>query len=277
VKPVLSLTEEKRIVQWAVGMSRICYGRTRQELASTVKKILDADGRPNPFKDNRPGKRWLKGFFKRNPELSLRTTIQIGKERALVTREKVMKWFTDFRNYIEVELGDSDLLKDPSRFYNADESGFALCTKGNQVIGCRGAPVVYHFANSDKSQLTVMAAVSATAHYIPPMIIYTGQRFTYNPLEGFEDAAFGRSENGWIDSEVFATWLKDVFVPSINKRQVKKPVLLLLDGHKTHVTMQASDICRSNGIELYCLLEHAYHVIQPLDLRLFGSLKRNWK
>lgn len=94
--------------------------------------------------------------------------------------------------YIENEVGDKDLLSDPSRIYNADESGFSLCLKDNQVIGYKGAPVIYHFGNSDKTQLTVMAAVSATAHYVPPMIIFPGQRFTYDPLEGFPEAAIGR-------------------------------------------------------------------------------------
>ena len=277
VKPVLSQEEEERVARWAVHMSKIGFDRTRQELAVTIKKIIDEDGRPTPFKDNKPGKHWLKGFFGRHPELSIRTTLQIGKERALISSDKVEKWFTDFRSYIENELGDKDLLSDPSRIYNADESGFSLCLKGNQVIGYKGAPVVYHFGNSDKSQLTVMAAVSATAHYVTPMIIFPGQRFSYDPLEGFPEAAIGRSDNGWMDTEVFCNWLTNVFVPAINERHIKKPVLLLIDGHKTHVTMQASDICVENGVELYCLLEHASHIMQPLDLRLFGSLKRTWR
>ncbi|XP_060585333.1 uncharacterized protein LOC132741220 [Ruditapes philippinarum] len=242
VKPVLSKEEEERVAKWAVHMSKIGFGRTRQELALTIKKIIDEDGRPNPFKDNKPGTR--------------------GK---------------DFRKYIEDEVGDKDLLSDPSRIYNADESGFSFCLKGNQVIGYKGAPVIYHFGNSDKSQLTVMAAVSATAHYVPPMIIFPGQRFSYDPLEGFPEAAIGRSDNGWMDTEVFCNWLLNVFIPAINERRIKKPVLLLIDGHKTHVTMQASDICVENGVELYCLLEHASHVMQPLDLRLFSQLKRTWR
>ena len=44
-------------------MSKIGYGRTPQELVSTVQKILDDDGRVTPFRDNRPGKAWLDGFF----------------------------------------------------------------------------------------------------------------------------------------------------------------------------------------------------------------------
>ncbi|WAR28810.1 hypothetical protein MAR_014514, partial [Mya arenaria] len=39
----------------------------------------------------------------------------------------------------------------------------------------------------------------------------TRQRFSYNPLEGFEEAALGRSESGWMDSEVFCNWLENGF------------------------------------------------------------------
>ncbi|XP_053403149.1 uncharacterized protein LOC123555840 [Mercenaria mercenaria] len=276
-KTILTDQEETRIANWATHMARIGYGRTRQELLNTVKKILDEDGRPNLFKNNRPGKEWLSGIFKRHPDLSLRTTIQLGKERAIISPEKVSKWFEDFKHYIEEEVGDKDLLNDPSRIYNADETGVSLCTKGNQVIVLKGAPVVYHYGNSDKTQLTIMASCSASGHYITPLLIFPGQRFSYNPLEGFEEAALGRSENGWMDSEVFCNWLENVFIPGINERKVKKPVLLLIDGHSTHITMDASDICLQNGIELYCLLEHASHVMQPLDLRLFSALKKSWK
>jgi hypothetical protein len=109
------------------------------------------------------------------------------------------------------------------------------------------------------------------------MLVFPGQRFSYNPLERFEEAALGRSDNGWMDAEVFCEWLENVFIPAINERKVKRPVLLLIDGHVTHVTMRASDICIQNEIEMYCLLEHASHVLQPLDLRFFSSLKKSWR
>lgn len=278
VKTVLTTEEEQRIAAWALHMSKIGYGRNRAELTGVVKSILDADGRKTPFTDNRPGRQWLRKFFERHPELTIRTTIQFGKERAIISREKVNRWFDDFKNYIMYEVKDPSVLTDPTRIYNADESGFSLCaSKGSKVVGSKGAPVVYHFGNSDKTQMTVMAAASASGHFVQPMIIYPGQRFGYNPLEGFEEAAFGRSENGWMDSEVFVCWLKNVFVPSVEARQVKKPVLLLIDGHKTHVSMEASNTCLQHGIELYCLLEHSSHVMQPLDLRFFSTLKTAWR
>jgi hypothetical protein len=115
-----------------------------------------------------------------------------------------MKWFEDLKQYVTDEVGDANLLEDPSRIYNANESGISLCLiKNRKVIGETGAPVVYQNGNSDKTQMTIMAAASAVGHYIQPMIIYPGQRFAYNPLKGFEEAAMGLSENGWMNSEVF--------------------------------------------------------------------------
>ena len=173
----------------------------------------------------------------------------------------------------EVPDGEA-ILQDQSRIYNADESGFPLCPKQGKVLAMRGSSVVYNFSNSDKSQLTVLACCSANAIYLPPMIVYPGVRFHYNPLEGFENAVMGRSENGWMDSNLFYTWITETFHPSV---QVKRPILLLVDGHSTHINLETSEFCRENGIVLYCLLEHASHIMQPLDLCLFSSLKAQWK
>jgi hypothetical protein len=223
VKTVLTPVEETRLEQWALHMSLIGYGRTRKELAHVVMQIIEEDGRKTPFTDNRPGRKWMDGFFARHPSLNLRTTVQLGKERAVINKEKILKWFVDLEHYVMHEVGDAELLQDPSRIYNADESGISLCqTKNKKIIGETGAPVVYQYGNSDKTQMTIMAAASAVGHYIQPMIIFPGQRFSYNPLDGFEEAAMGRSETGWMDSEVFTSWLKDVFIPGIEARHVKK-------------------------------------------------------
>ena len=55
---------------------------------------------------------------------------------------------------------------------------------------------------------------------------------------------------------------------------MKRPVILFVDGHSTHISQEASDFCVQNNVVLYCLLEHASHLIQPCDLRFFSSLKK---
>ena len=56
--PVLRKDEEQCLVNWAIEMNKIGYGQTRRQVCEMVKKILDKDGRPNPFKDNRPRNDW---------------------------------------------------------------------------------------------------------------------------------------------------------------------------------------------------------------------------
>ena len=47
--------EEQYLVNLAVEVNKIGYGQTRRQ---RCEKILDKGGRPNPFKDNHPGKDW---------------------------------------------------------------------------------------------------------------------------------------------------------------------------------------------------------------------------
>ena len=67
---------------------------------------------------------------------------------------------------------------------------------------------MYNFTTCDKRVITVMACITSGI-YAPPMIVFAGQRFNFSTLdlEEFEDAAFGQSANGWMDSELFYTWL----------------------------------------------------------------------
>ena len=89
-------------------------------------------------------------------------------------------------------MKDDSVLRDPLRLYNANESGFSLCATIEKVIGNKDAPVEYNYGNSSKQQIIVMACASASGSpFCPPMIIYPGQRFNYEPLEGFEDAHMG--------------------------------------------------------------------------------------
>lgn len=81
---VLTAEEETFLAEWAVRMVKFGFGRTRSELVDAVKKILDADGRQYPFKDNRPGKDWFYAFLKRHPEVSERAPQQLAKERAVI-------------------------------------------------------------------------------------------------------------------------------------------------------------------------------------------------
>ena len=45
------------------------------------------------------------------------------------------------------------------------------------------------------------------------------------------------SDSGWSNTNIFRTFLKEHFVKYIPNREPGQHVLLLLDGHKSHVTV----------------------------------------
>lgn len=163
--PILNRMEEDELVKWIVDMSEIGYGQCRQQVCLMVKKILDRDHRANPFPDNMPGKDWWHGFLRRNPQLSIRTpqALQICRAKAC-SPETMNKWYADYEQFLLV----NDLLDKPSRIWNCDESGFAMCPRSNKVLAPRGTKNVYYATSSDKGQITTLACISAAGDTIHP-------------------------------------------------------------------------------------------------------------
>ena len=74
----------------------------------------------------------------------------------------------------------------------------------------------------------------------------------------------------------FYEYFANVFNPYLEEKQIKKPVIVFLDGHVSHMSYQLSLFCKENQIILCCLPPNATHILQPLDVSLFAPLKRNW-
>ncbi|XP_063887774.1 uncharacterized protein LOC135115197 [Scylla paramamosain] len=271
-KTVLSMEEEKKLVDWLIEVSQRGFGRTKDDLKDMVKTILDDREERTVFKNNRPGKDWMRAFFKRHPEIRERIGQPLGRERAIVTKDALGEWFQQMKHYLDTI--DPTLLTSPDRIFNADESGFNICPKTKRIISMTGAKHVYSVTSGTRQQVTMLACSSAMGQYLPPLLIFPYTRDPrFNALEGFEEAFFQKTPNGWITEVVFLSFLRDIFIPKLGE---KRPVVLFVDGHSSHHSLAISTLCNKNGVILYCLKAHASHLIQPLDQAFFGAIKLAW-
>src|SRR6185437_1435897 len=54
-----------------------------------------------------------------------------------------------------------------------------------------------------------------------------------------------------------------------------RPVLLMLNGHKSHISYMVVDFCCNNSILLYALPPHTTHILQPSEIP-FAKLKQKY-
>lgn len=101
------------------------------------------------------------------------------------------------------------ILDDPRRVWNGDESGFVLCPKNRSVLVPRGTENVYEvMQGNEKESITVMFSFSAAAEVCPPMVVTKYQRIPNTILDSIpEKWGVGRSETGWMKSEVFYEYM----------------------------------------------------------------------
>lgn len=88
-----------------------------------------------------------------------------------------------------------------------------------------------------------------------------------------EDWLFGVSENGYMDTQLFLSWFRQIFLKHATK---ERPLLLTMDNHESHVSLEVVEEARANQVELYCLPPHTTHILQPLDVVMFRPLKKTF-
>ena len=136
-------------------------------------------------------------IFEATPRITLCTPQAVETYRAKSCTPSTMnKWYSDFDQFLLIH----DLVDKPYRIWNCDESGVSLCSRSGKILAVYGVKTVY-YTSSGKGQIT---CIGAAGGIIPPMHVFPGIRFSYNPMEGCVDGAyFGKSENGWINQELF--------------------------------------------------------------------------
>jgi hypothetical protein len=96
-------------------------------------------------------------------------------------------------------------------------------------------------------------------------------------LDFLDDWEFSCSEKGWTNNQIALIWLKTVFIPSTKPDDPREPRLLMLDGHGSHMTEDFLFECYINNIFVLFLPAYTSHVLQPLDVAVFGPLKRAYR
>ena len=85
-----------------------------------------------------------------------------------LTREVIDTYF----DLLECTLRDNNLLSKPNLIFNCDESGMPLSHRPGNCIAVKGQKHVTSVVSGNKTQVAILACVSATGSTIPPFAIF---------------------------------------------------------------------------------------------------------
>jgi hypothetical protein len=122
----------------------------------------------------------------------------------------------------------------------------------------------------------VLECIDGAGNALSPMIIFKAQNTNsaWIPQDTPSSWQFSTSASGWTSNSHGYEWLRKIFMPESLQKSGGQPRLLVMDGHSSHITGNVIALCMENDVDLLILPPHCSHLLQPLDVGVYGPLKK---
>lgn len=271
ISKVFSDEEEKELVSYIKLMENQLFGLTTNDLRKLAYQLAEKNNKNHSFNDlkKEAGKDWLIAFLKRNPTLSIRKPEATSIARAMAfNKGNVDKFYL-----LLGELYDKHKFT-PDKIWNCDESGISSVSKSTtKILASKGKKQVGSLSSADRGKtVSVEYCMSASGIYMPPLLVYPRQRMKPELLYNCYPGTWAECHiSGWMQKDIFENWFEKFI--DFSGATIEKPVLLLLDGHSTHVqSLKIIDRARASGVIILCFPPHCTHRLQPLDVAFMKPL-----
>lgn len=214
------------------------------------------------------GDDWLYGFMNRHKQLSVRKPEATSLARATsFNKTTVAEFFANLQTALERYKFR------PPNIYNVDETASTTVRNPPKIIAGRNTKQVGLTTSGERGTLiTLVGCVSASGNSIPPFLVFSRVHFKETMLNGAPPGSVGSAQQtGWITTELFVVWLKH-FVKTTRCSKESR-VLLCMDNHASHISVEAIEYAKTNGIVLLTFPPHTSHKLQPLVKTVYGPLK----
>jgi DDE superfamily endonuclease len=148
---------------------------------------------------------------------------------------------------------------------------------GGHVVVDDSVSTAYEAQPGRQEWVTAIECISATGEKIPPLIIFKGTNLltTWLPQPLPPGWMFSCNESGWTSNYHGMGWIEHFDARTRGNLQSPDEYrLIICDGHDSHISAGMVNFCIQNRIDLLLLPPHSSHLMQPLDVAVFGPLKR---
>ncbi|KAG5870015.1 hypothetical protein JTB14_008992 [Gonioctena quinquepunctata] len=222
---VFTTEEETLLNKYITNCSKMHYGLTIVLVRKLAYEFAKANQLRYPLTwdlNRMAEKEWLDSFRRRNVNLSLRKPKNTSAARFYGFNRTAV---SDFYENLKKVLIKYKLTAD--RIYNFDESGISTVLSTPKVL-------------AEKNQKQI-----ASGNTIPPLFIFPKVHFKDHFMAGAPEGSLGvANKSGWINSGIFLEVLKHIQKKTSCSKD--NPILILVDNHESHVTIEAVDYARGS-------------------------------
>ena len=263
----LSPQEEACLVKWATQYS--AWGLPLQ-IKTLNQFALEILRRRVP--DGMIGKNWYLSFLNRNPQLKIKLSRPRDYNRHIACDPTQVKEYLDLLHKLV-----KDYNIQPENKWNMDEKGEMMGVMGRfDVLIPKEQKEAIIVQDGKRDWVSVIEAISAGCKNLPAFLIFKAKFLRQDWMNALTDkqAMICVSDKGWTDSELAMIWLKEHFEPLTRPATPETYRLLILDGHESHCSIEFIEFSVEHKIILLVLPSHTTHMLQPLDVAIFGPLSQ---
>lgn len=120
-------------------------------------------------------------------------------------------------------------------------------------MGAIGVKSQRKTSTSGRENTTVLLCCAADGNMFPMLCVFKGKYVMENWFNEVPQMAVSATERGWMETNLFYNWFKNLFLKQIGP---ERPVLLIYDGHVTHVSTKLIKLAKDNEVTIMKLPPH---------------------
>ena len=223
---------ENELASYCKVMDERFFGLQVKDIRVLAYQLALKNNLQHPFhsETGMAGKKWLRNFMKRHPQLCYRTPRSVSISRAKgFTKENVDAFFDLLKPELEKINFNS------SRIYNVDETGMTIVQGSrSKVISIKGKKEVSKLSSAERGKLiTAVTCMSASGNFIPPFLVFPRKNMKAELFNGTPPGTIAACHpSGWIQLHIFTDWFRH-FIQHAHST-IDDPIVLILDGHYSH-------------------------------------------
>jgi hypothetical protein len=273
----LTIGEEKRVCQWIIDRQR------KKQCPSSVEvREFAASLRNDRTHDEiECSRHWWASFKARHPDLDVEVLGATESARCEVPAEAVRAYVAEVEHALSA-------IRVPDQMLNMDETGFCsrpMKAKKRAIVYSKKCATKAAFREEkDLNHVTLVATINLLGQRLKPLYLITNKVTIRDPELHLMSSGLALYETtkGYQNRHSMQFYIQEVLAPYCeNLRNIMRdpalPVFLIMDNCSCHNKPELLGLYASHNIHIIWLPPHSSHFLQPLDLGLFGELKRRYQ